>query len=258
MDSNAVKALVTAAIWVAIVVIVRFALVRGYDRYERRLTERDPVVAARRRTTFGFLVRVAVALVVLIGAWSVLSIFTVTQEVARAFLASSAVLALIAGLALSTPLGNLGSGVLLAFSQPLRLGDRISVGEHTGVVVEMTLTYTALATDEGRRVFVPNQQLVSSTLVNRSVGDPRRIVSVQLPVRMSAPLADARRLAAEAAGGVPGAHEVEVEIGEVGEKTVWLSVSGYAPPGADMSRIASEIRERALAALGEAGLLPAA
>ena len=112
--------------------------------------------------------RVVVALTALIGVWSVLSIFPATEEVARAFLASSAVLALIAGLALSTPLGNLGSGVLLAFTQPIRLGDRITVAEHTGTVDEISLSYTALATDEGRRIFVPNTTMVSTTLVNRS------------------------------------------------------------------------------------------
>ena len=72
---------------------------------------------------------VAVAFTVLIGVWSVFSIFPATQEIARAFLASSAVLAVIAGLALTTPLGNLGSGVLLAFTQPVRLGDRITIDE---------------------------------------------------------------------------------------------------------------------------------
>ena len=47
---------------------------------------------------------------------------------------------------LSTPLGNLGSGVLLAFTQPVRLGDRITVGEHTGAVKEITLSYTTRLT----------------------------------------------------------------------------------------------------------------
>ena len=46
-------------------------------------------------------------------------------------------LAVIAGLALTTPLGNLGSGVLLAFTQPVRLGDRITIDEHTGIVVDI-------------------------------------------------------------------------------------------------------------------------
>jgi small-conductance mechanosensitive channel len=94
------------------------------------------------------------------------------------------VLAVIAGLALTTPLGNLGSGVMLAFSQPVRLGDRITVGDQTGVVDEITLSYTALQTDEGRRVFVPNREMVASVIVNNSVADPRRLVTVQLPVRI--------------------------------------------------------------------------
>lgn len=259
MDSNLVKALVVAAIWLGVVLAVRIGLRFGFNRYERRLAERDPAVAARRRTTFSFLLRVIVALVGLLGVWSVLSIFTVTQEVARAFLASSAVLALIAGLALTTPLGNLGSGILIAFSQPVRLGDRITVGEHTGVVSEMSLTYTKLVTDEDRHVFVPNLMMASSVIVNRSVGDPRRILTVQVPVGIGAPLAEARRVTEEAAAQVEGADALtlSVQVGDVAEKTVWLNVVGFAPPGSDVTRIASELRERVLAALADAGLLPA-
>lgn len=172
-SSRAVQAIVLAAVWIAVVVGLRFALRQAFSRYERRLAERDPAVAARRRTTFSFLLRVVIAVVVLIGIWSVLSVFPVTQEVASAFLASGAVLALVAGVSLSTPLGNLGSGVLLAFTQPARLGDRITVGEHTGVVAEITLSYTQLVTDEGTHVFVPNTTMVSTALVNRSVGASR-------------------------------------------------------------------------------------
>jgi small-conductance mechanosensitive channel len=171
-SSRAVHALVLAGVWLVVVVAVRFGLNLTFARYERRLAERDPSVAARRRTTFSFLLRIVLALVVLIGAWGVLSVFPTTQEVARAFLASGAVLALVAGIALSTPLGNLGSGVLLAFTQPVRLGDRITVGEHTGVVERISLSYTALVTDEGPHVFVPNQMMVSTALVNLTRGAP--------------------------------------------------------------------------------------
>lgn len=258
MDSNLVDALISAVIWIGVLVAVRWLLRRAFDRYEGRLAERDPAVAARRRTTFSFLLRIVIALVGLVGVWSVLSKFPATEQVASAFLASSAVLALIAGLALTTPLGNLGSGMLLAFTQPVRLGDRVTVDEHTGIVDDITLSYTALTTDEGRRVFVPNTRMVSTTLVNRSVDDPRRLVTVRLPVRLGASLADARRVAIEAAGKVPqgDALSVYVQVGDVTEKTAWLHVAAYAPFGADVSQIASEIRERALSALGEAELLP--
>jgi small-conductance mechanosensitive channel len=259
VDSNLAKALVSAAIWIVVLVVVRYGLRYAFDRYERRLAERDPAVAARRRTTFSFLLRFVIALVGLIGVWSVLSVFPATQQVASAFLASSAVLAVIAGLALTTPLGNLGSGVLLAFTQPVRLGDRITVDDHTGIVEEISLSYTALKTDEGRRIFVPNTRMVSTTLVNRSVDDPRRLVTVELPVRLGAPLDEARRIAMEAAAKVPQGESlaVYVQVGQISEKTAWLNVVAYAPFGADVSQVASEIREKALSALGEAELLPA-
>ena len=259
MDSDALRALLTAAVWVVVVVVVRMLLNRAFDRYERRLAETDPMVAARRRTTFRFLLQVIVALVAVIGIWSVLSIFPATQQVASAFLGSAAVLAVIAGLALSTPLGNLGSGVLLAFTQPIRLGDRITVQDHTGIVDQISLSYTALATDEGRRIFVPNTTMVSTILVNRSVDDPRRLVTVDVPVRLGASLSEARRITQEAASTVPQGDElaIYVQIGEVTEKTAWLHVVAYAPFGADVSHVASEIREQTVAALATADLLPA-
>ena len=253
MDSNAVRAVVTAAVWIVVVLVVRTLLNVAFDRYERRLSESDPSVAARRRTTYGFLLRMIVALVVIIGVWSVLSIFPATQEVSRAFLGSAAVLAVIAGLALTTPLGNLGSGVLLAFTQPVKLGDRITVDGHTGLVDEISLSYTALTTDEGRRIFVPNTRMVSTTLVNRSVDDPRRLVTVDLPVRLGTSLGEARRLTMEAASRVPQGDELAIYVTE---KIAWLHVVAYAPFTADVSQVASEIREEAVAALATADLLP--
>lgn len=259
MDSNLVEALVAALIWIVVIVVVRWSLRFIFDRYERRLAERDPAVAARQRTTFSFLLRLVIALIALVGVWSVLSKFPATEQVASAFLASSAVLAVIAGLALTTPLGNLGSGVLLAFTQPVRLGDRVTVDDHTGIVDEISLSYTALSTDEGRRIFVPNTRMVSTTLVNRSVDDPRRLVTVELPVRLGVSLADARNVVLEAAARVPQGEDlaIYIQVGQLTEKTAWLHVVAYAPFGADVSQVASEIRENAVAALGEAELLPA-
>jgi small-conductance mechanosensitive channel len=198
------------------------------------------------------------AIVVVIGVWSVLSIFPATQQVASAFLASSAVLALIAGLALTTPLGNLGSGVLLAFTQPVRLGDRITVEDHSGIVDEMSLSYTALTTDEGRRIFVPNTTMVSTVIVNRSVDDPRRLVTVDVPVRLGVSLTDARQIAMDAASKVQQGDElaIYVQVGEVSEKSAWLHVVAYAPFSADVSHVASEIREQTVSALADAEMLP--
>ena len=72
-----------AAVWFVVLVALRASLRFAFGRYERRLAERDPSVAARRRTTFSFLLRVVVAITGIIGVWSVLSVFPSTEQVAR-------------------------------------------------------------------------------------------------------------------------------------------------------------------------------
>jgi hypothetical protein len=50
---------------------------------------------------------------------------------------------------------------------------------------------------------------------------------------------------------------IYVQVGELTEKIAWLHVVAYAPFSADVSQVASEIREEAVAALATADLLPA-
>jgi small-conductance mechanosensitive channel len=254
---RATQALITGAVGLVVVVAVRFALDIGYDRYERRLRRRDPQSVARRRTTFNFIRRVIVALTAAIAVWAVLSLYDVTAEIGKALLASSAVLALFAGLAFSTPLSNLGSGLLVAFTQPLRLGDRVSIAGETGFVEEMDLIYTTLVTDDARRIFIPNTHLTTNAIVNRSIKDPRRLVSASCPVSIETPLDDARAALHEAIEQLPGTMDEgsRVSVGEISGRTVWLEAAAYAPLDADVVALASELRERGLGVLRERGYL---
>ncbi len=259
VSGRTIEALITAAVGLAIVLAVRFALGVAVERYERRLATRDAPEAARRRTTLLFLRRVVVALVAAIAAWNVLSLYPETDRIANALLASSAVIAIFVGLAFNTPLSNLGSGMLVAFAQPLRLGDRVTVGEHTGFVEEMDLLYTTLVTDEARRVFIPNSQLTSAMIVNRTIRDPRRIVSAEFPVRLGASLQDARETVLEAVDGLTGVRRgaSRVLVGDVKNGAVWVTVTASAPLHADVAQLGSDLREAVLDALAKADALAA-
>ncbi len=236
---------------------MRWALRRAYDHYEARIVDRSPDQIARRRTMFSLLQRLVVAVLALLGLWNVLSVFPATTELARAMLASSAVLALLAGLALSTPLSNLGSGLLVAFSQPLRLGDRVTIAQQTGYVEEMSLLFTTLRTDDDRRVFVPNSQLTAGPIVNRTIRDPRRVASVTLPVRLDAPLEEAIELLEAGARSVPGTIDApRVLVSDVSGSTTLLTVTAYTPLDADVAGIESELRATGLRRLRDAELLP--
>ena len=246
-----------AVIGIAVIAAVRFVLELVYDRYERRLRQRDPMAVARHRTTFNFARRMTVCILGIVVAWSVLSLYDITSQLAKALLASSAVLALFAGLAFSTPLSNLGSGLLVSFTQPLRLGDRITVGGETGFVEDMALIYTTLVTDDARRVFIPNTQLTTSMIVNRTIKDPRRAITGRFPVSIDTPIPEAREALLGAIADLPGTHaeHARVIVGEISDRTVWLEAAAYGPLDADVVALSSELRERGLVALRERGFL---
>ncbi len=200
--------------------------------------------------------RVIVALVAAIAIWNVLSMFDATKSIAQALLASSAVIAVFAGLAFNVPLSNLGSGMLVAFAQPLRLGDRVTIQDHTGFVEEMSLLYTTLRTDDARRISIPNSQLTSTAIVNRTIRDPRRAVTVSFPIRLGTPLDEAIAALRAGVDAVPGLQaDPRVLVGEIGDSGVRLEVTAYGPLDADVAGLQSRVREEGLRALAEAGLL---
>jgi small-conductance mechanosensitive channel len=258
MSERVVTAAATAAVGIVLVLLLRWGLRKGFARYLQRAGERRPAEElASLRTRVSVLQRVIVAFVAAIVVWNVLSVFPTTDRLAAALLGSAAVLALIFGLAFTTPLSNLGAGVLLAFTQPVRIGDRATVGEATGEVEQITLIHTVLLTDDDRRIFIPNSQLMSSHVINRTVKEPRRIVTVELPVALGVPFDRARALVLESARGVEGAEDIQVRLSTVNEKSGWLSLTAYAPRGTNVAQLAGELRERGVAALAREELLPA-
>ena len=259
MSEHVRTAIITGGVGLAIVIVVRLLMKGAWKGYVARMeSRRSASEIAGQRTRFVILQRLVTVILLAIVGWAVLEIFPATNALARSLLASGAVLAIFVGIAVSGPLTNLGSGMLLGLSQSVRLGDRITIADVTGTVVEISLMQTVMVTDEGRRVFVPNAQMASSIIVNRSIDDPRRIVSVRLPIAVTSSVEDARRAVLAALDGFGGAEAVpEVTVEELTEKTAWLSVRIHQPPGSDVAAVAAELRELALGALAREHLLPA-
>jgi small-conductance mechanosensitive channel len=259
VSERAWQALLTAGIGLALLLVLRIVLGAAFERYVRRTAERKPPDdVARLHTRLMVLRRVILAFVLVVVVWSVLEIFPATEHVARTILASGAFVALVLGVAFSVPLGNIGAGILLSLSQPIRVGDRVTVGDVTGTVQEITLIHTIVKTDQGLTAFVPNSQMVTSTVVNRSLDDPRRLVTIRLPVAIAAPVEEARKVLLRTVEQLrdPPIEEPSVSVIDIGERTTWLAVTGYAPRPTAVDRTAAELRERSLQALAAAGFLP--
>ena len=84
------------------------------------------------------------------------------------FLTTSAVGAVVAGLALQDTLGNLVSGLAIQVEKPFQLGHWVSSGGWEGEVIEITWRATKLRTRQGNQVIVPNGELARSSIINYS------------------------------------------------------------------------------------------
>ncbi len=100
-----------------------------------------------------------------------MSQFTELKRLATGILASTAVLAAIVGFASQHTIANVVAGVMLAVTQPIKIGDRIEFEDVDGRVTDITLSYTYVDPGDGSSVVIPNQMLVEGIVHNRSTGD---------------------------------------------------------------------------------------
>jgi small-conductance mechanosensitive channel len=136
-------------------------------------------------TRYRVLRRTISVAIVTVGIFSALLTIPGIRVVAGGILASSAVVGLVVGFAAQRTLSNLIAGVLIAITQPLRLGDLVTVGEDQGVVEEIGLTYTFIRLPDGARLVIPNEKLASDTIRNSTIRTRETVAEVTLQVPLT-------------------------------------------------------------------------
>jgi small-conductance mechanosensitive channel len=139
-------------------------------------------------TRYRVLRRTISVAIVVVGLFSALLVIPQVRALAGGLLASSAVLAVIIGLAAQRTLGNFVAGLLIAITQPIRLGDRVSYAGEDGVIEEIGLTYTFIRTQDQARLVIPNEKLASDTIRNSTIRSREAFAEITVQVPLSADL----------------------------------------------------------------------
>jgi small-conductance mechanosensitive channel len=164
---------------VGVVLLITLAVARLIDRAiaRRQLT---PEAATRYRIVR----RSITAAIVFVGLLSALLVIPQVRAVAGGLLASSAVIGIVVGFASQRTLGNFVAGLLIAFTQPVRLGDDVVVEDTEGIVEEIGLIYTFVRTESGDRLVIPNEKLASDTIRNSTIRSREKVaeITVQVPL----------------------------------------------------------------------------
>ena len=120
------------------------------------------------------LIKVFKFLIVLSGAFISLEIMGMGGFVMK-FLGSLGVAGVIAGVALKDLVSSMFSGALVGIDKSFAPGDYVSIKEVTGVVEKIGFLTTKIITDEGKKVFVPNQLIFSAPFTNYSASGQRKV-----------------------------------------------------------------------------------
>ena len=246
------------ATWALVVVPIAVALLLAFllDRaLSRRSTELvDTVIpggiSPETGTRLRFFRRFVGTAIILVGIAIALSRVNGVDRLAASLLASSAIAAAVIGFAARQTLANLVAGVMLAVTQPLRVGDWVSFEDQYGVVEDITLTYTFLSTLGGQSIVIPNEKLASGILRNDSFGDGVVGLDVHVWLPRGADAARAVRVLREGTGQT-------VTVAETAAEGVRLAVGGERCPPPERVPREAELRVHCLELLHAEGLLAA-
>jgi small-conductance mechanosensitive channel len=214
---------------------------------DRRMARKD--LPAATLTRYRIVRRSVLTLIVLIGLLSALLVIPQVRLVAGGILASSAVIGIVVGFAAQRTIGNFIAGLLIAFAQPVRLGDYVETAGFTGVVEEIGLTYTFIRIEDNDRLVVPNEKIASDTIRNSSIRSRKKLAHVTVQVPLDTDIEAVRTLLREAAQD----ERAEIVVTELADKAT-VRVSVWAPDEPSAERVEHELLLRSHARLREAGV----
>lgn len=211
---------------------------------DRLLNSRE--VGSSSSTRLRFTWRVLETGIAIIAIAVALNQFADLGGIAKAVLASSAIAAAVIGFASRQVIANAVAGIMLAASQPLRIGDLVTFDGETGIVEDIRLTSTWLRTLSDARIVIPNELLASGVLRNDSIGSPT--VAIDVSIWLGGDLDETKAVKA-----VESLDGVRARIAETHpDGGIRMLVMGKPGRAAERIQLEGELRRQALEALRKA------
>ena len=107
------------------------------------------------------------------------------------------------GFGLQHVVSNFISGLIILFERPIKIGDRITIGDVLGDVVNISLRATLIRTIDNISIIVPNSEFITSRVINWSHRDPKIRVHIKAGVAYGSDVPLVTRSLLEVAGNHP-------------------------------------------------------
>src|SRR6185503_7883350 len=199
-----------------VIIFLTFSLAGRFSSLlDRRLEKRRHIDPGLRYT----IARLVRYLFVIVGVLIALKQFSIDlTSIAVLFTALSVGI----GFGLQYIAADIVSGFILLFERPVRIGDRITIGEDEGDVQSINLRTTLVMTNDRIAIIVPNSRLVSQRVINWSYGDPRARIPIPIIVAVNSDV----NLVSETL--LLAAKEVDLVLSDPSPKVQFLKFGDYS------------------------------
>ena len=114
-------------------------------------------------------------IIVLMGSFIALEIMGFSGFLWK-FIGSLGVAGVIAGVALKDLVSSIFSGMLIGIDKAFKVGDYIIIGGNSGTVIEIGFLTTKIISDDGKKVYIPNQVIFNAPFSNITASPQRKII----------------------------------------------------------------------------------
>lgn len=106
---------------------------------------------------------------------------------------------------------NFMSGVMISIRRPVKVGDLIELKETRGVVYEVNLRDTVVTTLQGKKVIIPNKDILQSVLINHSQ-NPKQRLDLEVGVSYGEDLERVKQVTMEAVAQLKNRTEDPIQL----------------------------------------------
>ena len=154
---------------VGIIGFILYQLVNAVEEAvlnQYRIDVKDNLEARKVYTQVKVLKKIAVVVIVIFTAASMLMVFDSVRQLGTSILASAGVVGIIVGFAAQRSIATVLAGFQIALTQPIRLDDVVIVEGEWGRIEEITLTYVVVLIWDKRRLVVPISYFIEKPFQN--------------------------------------------------------------------------------------------
>lgn len=252
LANNTINTIIIGSIgWIAIQILYAYeALI-----YQKMMahTDREHILAKTLYTKTHIFRNITTVVIIIVTIAAIMMSFDSVRSIGISLLASAGFLTAIIGLSAQKTLVSLFSGLQIALSQVIRIGDIIMIDNHSGTIEEITFTYITLKLADRRRLIVPINFLAEKPFENWSrEGDSLRS-SIRLFIDYMLPIAPLRSQLEKI---LKNSHlwdgqACKLQVANLTDRSVEIRMQISAANGDNLSDLRAEVQEKMLEFISE-------